>query len=141
MARITVERFNALAARELPIAVEFGFRADAIGDGTARVSMPFDPAFTRPGGTISGPAMMALADFGMYAAIMGAIGEVALAVTTSLNINFLRRPAPVDVHADCTALKIGRRLAVIEVTLYSAGEDEPVAHATGTYSIPPDRDT
>lgn len=138
MGKITAEAFNALAARELPFAHGAGFRTEEIGEGTARVSMPFDNAFLRPGGTISGPAMMALADYGMYAAIMGAIGEVALAVTTSFNINFLRRPAAVDMIGECRALKVGRRLAVIEVTLYSKGEDEPVAHATGTYSIPPE---
>jgi uncharacterized protein (TIGR00369 family) len=137
MARITCEAFNELTRRELPIAAELGFHAAEIGDGTARVRMPFRNTFTRPGGTISGPAMMALTDYGMYAALLGAIGEVALAVTTNLNINFMRRPAPVDVVADCRVMKLGSRLAVIEVTLYSEGEDEPIAHATGTYSIPP----
>ena len=68
---------------------------------------------------------------------MGAIGAVALAVTTNLNINFLRRPAPGDVVADCRVIKLGKRLAVLEVTLYSGGDDAPIAHATGTYSIPP----
>jgi uncharacterized protein (TIGR00369 family) len=102
------------------------------------VRAPFNADFTRPGGTISGPVMMALTDFGMYAALLGAIGEVPLAVTTNLNINFLRLPAPVDVVADCNVIKLGRRLAVIEVTLRSDGDDAPIAHATGTYSIPPD---
>src|SRR3546814_20717602 len=99
--------------------------------------MPFNAAFTRPGGTISGPAMMALVDFGMYAAIMGAIGEVALAVTTSLNINFLRRPAPVGMAAASATLTIRRRLAVNEVTLYSVGQADPLAHAPGPNSTPP----
>lgn len=138
MSKITVEAFNALTKRELPIAASYGFRAEEIGDGTARVRMPFDADFTRPGGTISGPAMMALTDFGMYAAVLGAIGEVALAVTTNLNINFLRLPEQVDVVADCRVMKLGKRLAVIEVTLFSEGMEDPIAHATGTYSIPPE---
>jgi acyl-coenzyme A thioesterase PaaI-like protein len=74
----------------------------------------------------------------MYAALMGAMGQVELAVTTNLNINFLRRPGQSDITGDCRMLKLGKRLAVLEVTLFSAGEDEPIAHATGTYSIPPD---
>jgi len=138
MSKITPEAFNALTARELPIAANYGFRAETIGEGSARVRAPFNAHFTRPGGTISGPVMMALTDFGMYAALMGAIGPVELAVTTNLNINFLRLPAPVDVVADCNIIKLGRRLAVIEVTLRSEGDDAPIAHATGTYSIPPE---
>jgi len=138
MSKISTEAFNALTDRELPIASNYGFRAEEIGEGTARVRAPFNADFTRPGGTISGPVMMALTDFGMYAALLGAIGEVPLAVTTNLNINFLRLPAPVDVVADCNVIKLGRRLAVIEVTLRSDGDDAPIAHATGTYSIPPD---
>lgn len=138
MSKITPKAFNALTDRELPIASNYGFRAEEIGEGTARVRAPFNADFTRPGGTISGPVMMALTDFGMYAALLGAIGKVPLAVTTNLNINFLRLPAPVDIVADCNVIKLGRRLAVIEVTLRSDGEDAPIAHATGTYSIPPD---
>lgn len=138
MPGITIEDFNELTRMELPLATENGCHAEEIGDGTARVRLPFNASLTRPGGTISGPAMMALTDYGMYAALLGAIGNVALAVTTNLNINFLRKPEPVDMIAQCRVLKLGRRLAVIEVSLYSEGLDAPVAHATGTYSIPPD---
>ena len=80
---------------------------------------------------------MALADFAMYVAILAAIGPVALAVTTNLNINFLRKPAQAGLVADVRLLKLGKRLAVGEVLIYSEGEDEPVAHVTSTYSIPP----
>ena len=139
MSKISPEAFNALTDEELPIAAQYGFHAETIGDGTARVRAPYSEDYMRPGGTISGPVMMALTDFGMYAALMGAIGAVALAVTTNLNINFLRRPAPGDVVADCRVIKLGKRLAVLEVTLYSDdGDDAPIAHATGTYSIPPE---
>ena len=68
---------------------------------------------------------------------MGAIGQIELAVTINLNINFLRRPAPAPVIAHCRVLKLGKRLAVLEATLFSEGDDEPIAHATGTYSLPP----
>jgi uncharacterized protein (TIGR00369 family) len=90
----------------------------------------------RPGGTISGPTMMELADFAMYVAVFSAIGAQPLAVTTNLSINFLRKPAQADLLADAKLLKVGKRLAVGEVTIFSAGQDQPVAHVTATYSIP-----
>lgn len=138
MPGISVDTFNELTRRELPLAAQFGCHAEEIGDGVAKVRLPFNAALTRPGGTISGPAMMALTDYGMYAALLGAIGDVVLAVTTNLNINFLRKPEPADLVADCRVIKLGKRLAVLEVTIISEGMDAPVAHATGTYSIPPE---
>ncbi len=138
MATITSDAFNRLSEAQLPLAYQLGFRAETISNGAATARMPFDETTLRPGGTISGPAMMGLADFTMYAALMGAIGPVELAVTTNLNIKFLRRPGQTDLMADCRVLKLGKRLAVLEVTLFSEGEDEPIAHVTGTYSIPPD---
>ena len=116
MPGISIEEFNELTRMELPLATENGCHAEEIGDGTARVRLPFNASLTRPGGTISGPAMMALTDYGMYAAVLGAIGNVALAVTTNLNINFLRKPEPVDMIAECRVLKLGKRLAFIEVS-------------------------
>lgn len=92
----------------------------------------------RPGGTVSGPVMMAVADVALYAAILGEIGIVPLAVTTSLNINFLRKPsADSDIVGVCKLIKVGRSLVTGDVYLYSEGDDRPVAHAVGTYSIPP----
>jgi len=76
-------------------------------------------------------------DFAMYVAVLASIGPVPLAVTTNLNINFLRKPAQKDLIAECRLIKLGNRLAVGEVQIYSEGEDEMVAHATSTYSIPP----
>jgi uncharacterized protein (TIGR00369 family) len=99
--------------------------------------MEFREMILRPGGTVSGPAMFKLADFGIYVAILAMIGPVALTVTTNLTINFLRRPLQKDLVAEVRILKLGRRLAVAEVALYSEGQDAMVAHATGTYSIPP----
>ncbi len=139
MPKITVDEFNALMAKEMPWAVETGMVAEDIGRDFATVRLPFNDSMLRPGGTVSGPTMMALADATMYAVVLGGIGIVKLAVTTSFNINFLHRPGPADLMAEGRLLKLGKRLAVIEVTLHSDGHDEPVAHATGTYSIPPDR--
>jgi acyl-coenzyme A thioesterase PaaI-like protein len=81
--------------------------------------------------------MMTLADLALYVAILAHIGPVGLAVTTNLNFNFLRRPEPWDLLAECRLLKLGARLAVGEVSLFSEGIADPVCHATGTYSIPP----
>lgn len=104
--------------------------------GGARIRQLYRPEFVRPGGTISGPTMMALADFAMYVGVLAAVGPVPLAVTTNLNINFLRRPVAKDLIAHCRLLKLGKRLAVGEVTIHSNGHNELVAHVTSTYSIP-----
>ena len=90
----------------------------------------------RPGGTLSGPAMMSLADLALYVAILAQIGPVGLAVTTNLSFNFLLKPQPRDLLARCRLLKLGSRLAVGEVFLFSEGSEDIVCHATGTYSIP-----
>jgi uncharacterized protein (TIGR00369 family) len=105
----------------------------------AQVRLRFDSKHLRPGGTISGASLMTLADMAMYMVLLGMIGPVALAVTTNLNINFLRKPAQADVIGQARLLKLGKRLAVGEVTMYSEGDPEPVAHATVTYSIPPEQ--
>jgi acyl-coenzyme A thioesterase PaaI-like protein len=94
----------------------------------------------RPGGTVSGPAMMTAADYVLYIAILGEIGIVALAVTTNLSINFLRKPvAAKNIRAVCKLMKVGKTLIVGDVWLYSLDSDEPIAHVVGTYSIPPQR--
>jgi uncharacterized protein (TIGR00369 family) len=98
----------------------------------------YDPQLLRPGGTIGGASMMALADYAMYFAVLGAVGWVPLAVTTNLSINFLKKPAARDLIAEARLLKLGKRLAVGEIGIRSEGDDELVAHATSSYSIPPD---
>jgi uncharacterized protein (TIGR00369 family) len=109
----------------------------AHADGeTCRLRQRYSEAMLRPGGTISGPTLMALADCAMYVVLLSAIGPVGLAVTTNLNINFLRRGAPGDVLADARLLKLGKRLAVGEITLLSGDSPDPIAHVTATYSIP-----
>lgn len=138
MPKVSVDKFNALMAEEMPWAVDVGMTLESIDAGKAVMRLPFDDGMLRPGGTVSGPTMMALADATMYAVVLSAIGIVKLAVTTSFNINLLHRRLPADLMADGRLLKLGKRLAVIEVTLHSDGHKEPVAHATGTYSIPPE---
>ena len=109
----------------------------ALGDGTARGRLAIDDRHLRPGGTVSGPSMMALADAVTYAAVLSRIGIVPLAVTSNLNISFLRRPkADTALVADATLLKAGRKLAVAEVRIVSEGDDALVAHATVTYALP-----
>ena len=106
-------------------------------DGSVVVAHPVGERELRPGNTVSGPVMMTLADVALYLAILARIGIVPLAVTTNLSINFLRKPrADRRVVARCRLMKLGKTLAVGEVWIYSEGEDEPVAHATGTYAIP-----
>jgi uncharacterized protein (TIGR00369 family) len=116
-----------------------GLTLERVDYGDVRVRRAFHEDHLRPGGTVSGPTMMELADFAMYVAVFSAIGNQPLAVTTNLNINFLRKPGATDLIADAKLMKVGKRLAVGEVTLYSNGSDEPVAHVTATYSIPAQR--
>jgi uncharacterized protein (TIGR00369 family) len=111
-------------------------QVEGVGEMTARVRRRIDNQHLRPGGTVSGPTLMALADTAMYMALLAMIGPVALAVTSSLSIHFLRKPRRVDCIAEARLLKLGRNLAVGEVTIFSDGATEPVAHATVTYSIP-----
>ena len=105
--------------------------------GGCRIRQGFHEKSLRPGGTMSGPTMMLLADVSVYIAVLASIGWTPLAVTTSLNINFLKKPAPGALEAECRLLKIGKRLVVGAVSIRSEYEDDLVAHATSTYSIPP----
>ena len=104
---------------------------------TCLLRQRFSERMLRPGGTVSGPTLMALADFAMYVVLLSAIGPIGLAVTTNLNINFLRKGQPgQDVLAEARLLKLGKRLAVGEVKLLSGSSPDPIAHVTSTYSIP-----
>ena len=109
----------------------------AVGGRASVVAHQVGATELRPGGTVSGPTLMGVADAALYVAILGEIGIVPLAVTTNLTINFLRKPdGSRDVVGRCKLIKLGRTLAVGEVWLYSEGEDEPVAHVVGTYALP-----
>ena len=138
-AALTAAELEARLAAEFPEAFHpgCGLTILAVAPGSARVRLVPDPKATRPGGTVSGPVLMMLADVTMYIAVLASIGWVPLAVTTNLNINFLRKPAPGALIAECQLLKLGQRLAVGAVTISSEGDAEAVAHATSTYSIPP----
>jgi len=107
-----------------------------VRDGWLLARVPSSAVGLRPGGTVSGPTLMGLADGAAYCLILAHIGPVALAVTSSLNITFLRKPQPAGVEAEATFLKLGRKLAVVEVRLRSEGSPELVAHAVVTYAIP-----
>ena len=130
---------EAFLANEFPQAFHpgSGLSIEQVRFGEGRVRQAFQDRFVRPGGTISGPTMMALADFAFYVAVLSAIGPVGLAVTTNLNINFLQKPAQRDLLAEARMLKLGKRLAVMDCTIFSEGVEGPVAHVTATYSIPP----
>jgi acyl-coenzyme A thioesterase PaaI-like protein len=113
---------------------------EEVGHRSATVTHPVGKDQLRPGETVSGPLLMAVADVALYVAILGTIGIVPLAVTTSLTINFLRKPSPHrPIVGVCQLIKVGRSLVVGEVALYSDRNEEMVAKAVGTYSIPPKR--
>ena len=134
---LSASEVDALLAREFaPGGSAAGNVIEEAWHGGCRVRRTFNPRSLRPGGTISGPTMMGLTDFSMYVAILASIGPVPLAVTTNLNINFLRKPAQRDLIAEVKLIKLGKRLAVGEVEIFSDGEEDMVAHATATYSIP-----
>jgi uncharacterized protein (TIGR00369 family) len=123
--------FPQVFGADKPVKIE---RADG---RSCLVREPFNERMLRPGGTVSGPTLMALADCAMYVVLLSAIGPVGLAVTTNININFLRKGAAgQDVLAEARLLKLGKRLAVGEVTLMSGDSPDPIAHVTATYSIP-----
>src|SRR5262249_29767924 len=114
-----------------------GISIEAVWLGGCRRREAFRERMLRRGASLSGATIMALGDYAVYVAVLASIGWEPLAVTTSLNVNFLRKPGRSDLIAECTLLKVGRRLVVGEVTIRTDGEDEPVAHLTSTYSVPP----
>lgn len=117
---------------------QFKSIVEAVSEGHATIRHHVTQENLRPGHTVSGPTLFAIADSGLYVAILATIGIIPLAVTTNLNINFLNKPShDCDLIAHCTLLKVGKRLVVGEVSIYSEGNESPVAHAIGTYSIPP----
>lgn len=114
-----------------------GYVVERAGPWGADLRLPVTAQHGRPGGTVSGPTLMALADCTAWLATLAQIGPVALAVTTSLHIDFLRKPPISDVWSRGRLLKLGTRLAVVDVELGSVALEEPVAKAQVTYSIPP----
>jgi uncharacterized protein (TIGR00369 family) len=135
---MTTVELDAFLRTELPQLLNYDDLTIEHADGrTCQVRQRFRESMLRPGGTISGPTLMVLADLAMYVVLLSAIGPIGLAVTTNLNINFLRKGAPgQDVLAAARLLKLGKRLAVGEVNLLSGTSPDPIAHVTSTYSIP-----
>lgn len=132
--RVSVEELRRFFASEFP---QSTVTIETIGPMFARVRQTVGVDELRPGGTVSGPVMMTVADSATYAAILSEIGLVPLAVTTSLHINFLRKPAADRaIIGEANLVKLGKRLAVSDVRLSSEGDEALVAHASVTYSIP-----
>lgn len=121
----------------IPMAEDMDLRIEAAGNGSSKVRIPFAEKNKRPGGSVSGPVLMAAGDTAMYAAILGDLGEVAMAVTSNLNINFMQRPGEVDIIAEGKILKMGKRIAYCEVEIFTSESRELVAHVTGSYALPP----
>lgn len=136
MSALTAEQVQGLIRLGVPMAEDIDLRIDHLDGDKAVARVPFHGKLVRPGGTLSGPTIMALADAAMYAVVLGRLGRVEMAVTANLNINFLAKPKPIDLLAEARILRLSRRQAVCEVSLYSQGEDDPVAHVTGTYALP-----
>ena len=137
MSRISVAEFQAIMREQLPFAQALGPEVVELSPQRTVFRLPYKSDFLRPGGTIGGPLLMALADLALYGAVMARLGPVVQAVTTNLTINFLRLPPPADITANARLIKVGKRLAVGTVELFSADDPDMVAHVAGTYSLPP----
>jgi uncharacterized protein (TIGR00369 family) len=138
MPAMTIAELHKFLRDEFPQAPP-DLRIEHLDDTTIRVRLPTSDRHLRPGGTISGPTLMWLTDCAFYLLLLGRLGPVALAVTTNLNINFMRKPEQADLIGEARLLKLGKALAVGDFTIWSEGKKDPVAHATLTYSIPPER--
>ena len=115
------------------------YRVASVAPMAAVLTQAIDARHLRPGGTVSGPTMFAIADCAFYVAVLAMIGRQPLTVTTTLTINFLRKPPAADLRAEARILKLGRTLATGDVLIHSAGVADPVAHAVATYAVPPAR--
>jgi uncharacterized protein (TIGR00369 family) len=136
--KLTAAEFQALATQGVPYVGQLGLVVERYAAGAVSVRLPWQELLVRPGGTICGPAMMGLADVTLYGVVLSLIGRVELAVTTDLAFHFLSKPGPADLIAEGRILRLGRTLAVGEVTITGVGSARPVAHCVGTYAIPRD---
>jgi uncharacterized protein (TIGR00369 family) len=134
--QLTAEQVEDVIRKGLPSAGGNGFRVEEVRSGYARIRLPFSGWMVRPGNLVSGPAMFTAADAAMYALVLAHLGPVVMAVTANMNLNFLN-PAPLgDVIAECKLLRLGMRLAVMEVSLFTGPDKTLVAHVTGSYAVP-----
>ena len=138
MLRMTISDIEALTDTFFPDSRRL-WTITALENRTLTLRMKFRPNLVRAGGTISGPAMMALADTAAYFVTLAHTGPIPQMATANLDIHFLSRPQPVDIAATAKLLRLGRRLAVSTVELRSDGSDDVVAHATVTYALPSSR--
>lgn len=136
-AKIYAKEFLKLAKDGVPYVGQLGISVDLWEAGHVKIRLPYSDLIRRPGGTICGPALMGLADITLYGVVMSLLGRVELAVTTDLTFHFLSKPEPMDMLAEGRILKLGRRLAVGEVTISSDDNAQPVCQAVGSYAIPP----
>ncbi len=138
---MTTAEVNDLLAKVYPqLNDSFAFyQATSIFPGGCTVRLDADERHLRPGGTVSGPSLFTLADIGGYACVLSHAGPNALSVTTSLNINFVRKAEAGPINGHCRILKLGKSLMVFDIDIVAGPEGQTVAHATGTYSIPPKR--
>jgi uncharacterized protein (TIGR00369 family) len=134
--KLDAAALNAFLAKAFPEAGPLLPQVVEAEPGRVLVRQVFASRALRPGGLISGPTQMALADTAAYALILAHIGEVAMAVTSSLTIHFLRGAKPGDLHAEGTLLKLGRRVATVEVLIWSESRERAAAKATVAYAIP-----
>jgi uncharacterized protein (TIGR00369 family) len=128
---------NTLLRRAFPLVeAEQMNRVVEVRPGRVRMLAPYRDALLRPGGVITGPALMSLADAAAYALVLAHLGERLMAVTSQLNMSFLRGAAPGDIHAEAELLRLGRRLAVCDVRLWTESPDRLAAQANVTYALP-----
>lgn len=136
-ARLTAAEFDRIGRQGVPLAAQMDIHTERLRYGDARLRLPWSEELVRPGGVVSGPALFTLVDMTMYALVMSALGPKEMAVTADIGIRYLRAAPAGDVVSEGSLLKLGRRMATCEVRLYAAGDERLVAHATGTYVLPP----
>lgn len=136
---LSAAEVQAVIRSGLPEAEVRGLCVEAITPRGAIVRHPYSADSLRPGGTLSGPTMMALADAAMYAALLAHYDETLMAVTSQMTIHFLRRPPQGDLVGEAELLRVGGRSAVIEVRIHSPASEELVAVASGIYALPTPR--
>ncbi len=133
--RVTAEAFEAMVREHIPMSQMLDFAVERMEAGEAEVRLRFGPLLSRPGGIISGPSMMILADTALFAAVVSEVGLGVKVATTSLNFSFLKGAPQVDLLGKARLIKRGRRSAYGEIVITSGEDPEPVCHATGSYAI------
>ena len=136
---MSVSEINALLAEVFPQLNDQSdyYQAVDVFPGGCTVRLNAEHRHLRPGGTVSGPALFTLADIGGFVCVLSHAGPDALSVTTNLNMNFMRKAAAGLIEGHCRILKLGRSLMAYDCDIVAGPDKQSVAHATGTYSIPP----